>query len=45
MGFSVAGIGAVGTWWSGLNGEMVSLQGRLIRCSWDRCCWNMVERP
>ena len=31
IGFTVAGIGAVGTWWSSLNREVVSLQGGLIR--------------
>ena len=31
LGFTVAGIGTVGTWWSGLNREVVSLQGGLIR--------------
>ena len=37
----VAGIGAVETWWSGLNREVVSIQGGLIRqVSWDMVEWS-----
>ena len=31
MGEVVSGMGAVGTWWSGLNREVVSLKGGLLR--------------
>ena len=37
----IAGIGAVGTWWSGLNREW-SLREVGIA---GRCCWDMVEWP
>ena len=32
--------GIAGTWWSGLNREMVSI---VERNSWNKCYWNMAE--
>ena len=37
-------MGAVGTWWSDLDREVVSLYGVGGVFIWSRCCWVKVDR-